>query len=157
MSAAPHRRPALVVFVIVAFAACLALGYWQWTRYESGSGTGQNLGYALQWPLFAGFVIFAYVRFVRLEKAARDEVDREAAPDAAAAPTTDSAPRPQRVKPAAPREIPAGLLPERPKAAVDADEQTTEYNRYLAELHAVDMDQRIQDAGLGNNTERSAG
>ncbi|MGX1809576.1 transcriptional regulator [Nocardia sp. NPDC055321] len=157
MSAAPHRRPALVVFVIVAFAACLALGYWQWTRYESGSGTGQNLGYALQWPLFAGFVIFAYVRFVRLEKAARDEVDREAAPDAAAAPDADSAPRPQRVKPAAPREIPAGLLPERPKAAVDADEQTTEYNRYLAELHAGDMDQRIQDAGLGNNTERSAG
>ncbi|MEU0538854.1 transcriptional regulator [Nocardia sp. NPDC005978] len=159
MSAAPHRRPALIVFVIVAFAACLALGYWQWTRYESGSGTGQNLGYALQWPLFAGFVIFAYVRFVRLEKAARDEVAQQGDPGGADASDhgAASAPRPRRVTSAAPREIPAGLLPERPKAAAEADAQTTEYNRYLAELHAVDMDQRIQDAGLGNNTERSAG
>lgn len=144
---APHRRPALILFVIVAFAACLALGYWQWGRYESGTGTGQNLGYALQWPLFAGFVIFAYVRFVRLEKAAQLESEPQPA---------DAAPRAEP-KPAKAREIPAGLLPERPKAAATDDPQTAEYNRYLAELHAGDLDQQIQDAGLSNHTERSAG
>jgi DNA-binding transcriptional regulator of glucitol operon len=39
--------------VVFAALACLALGWWQWQRYESASSTGQNLGYALQWPLFA--------------------------------------------------------------------------------------------------------
>ncbi|MRH93223.1 transcriptional regulator [Nocardia sp. SYP-A9097] len=150
MSAAPHRRPALIVFVVVAFVACLGLGWWQWGRYESGSGTGQNLGYALQWPLFAGFVVWAYLRFVRLEKDAQSE----ATPAPADA---GSAARPKRPKPVAPREIPAGLLPERPKAAASDDPQTTEYNRYLAALHASDLDQQIQHAGLRNHPERSAG
>ncbi|MGB6108376.1 MAG: hypothetical protein WBF86_11255, partial [Mycobacterium sp.] len=49
------RRFALILLVITAAAGCLALGWWQWTRYESTSGTFQNLGYALQWPFFAGF------------------------------------------------------------------------------------------------------
>lgn len=144
---APQRRPALILFVIVAFAACLALGYWQWGRYESGTGTGQNLGYALQWPLFAGFVIFAYVRFVRLERAAQLESEPQ---------PVDAPPR-AAPKPAKAREIPAGLLPERPRAAANDDPQTAEYNRYLAELHANDLDAQIQDAGLSNHTERSAG
>ena len=53
--------------MILAAAGCLALGWWQWTRYESASGTFQNLGYALQWPFFAGFCVYAYRTFVRLE------------------------------------------------------------------------------------------
>ncbi|WP_169815654.1 transcriptional regulator [Nocardia inohanensis] len=145
---APQRRPALILFVVVAAAACLGLGYWQWGRFESGTGTAQNLGYALQWPLFAGFVIWAYFRFVRLERDAEAEQTPQA-PD-------ETAPRPKRVKPVAPREIPEGLLPERPKAVKDDDPELAEYNRYLADLHAHDMDQRIQDAGL-RNTERNAG
>ncbi|MEC3920631.1 transcriptional regulator [Nocardia sp. CDC160] len=152
---APHRRPALIIFVIVAFLACLGLGYWQWTRFESGGGTYQNLGYALQWPLFAGFVVWAYVRFVRLEKEAVE--DEAPAPEVTAESTPSSAPaRPRRPKSAAPREIPAGLLPERPKAAADSDPEIAEYNRYLAELHARDMDDKVRDAGL-HHTERSAG
>ncbi|MFE3023909.1 transcriptional regulator [Nocardia tengchongensis] len=147
---APPRRPALIVFVVVAFTACLGLGYWQWTRFESGGGTYQNLGYALQWPLFAGFVIWAYVRFVRLEKeAGEDETP-------AVEPGTEATARPRRPKPAAPREIPAGLLPERPKASRDEDPELAEYNRYLADLHARDMDDQVRDAGL-QHTERSAG
>ena len=31
--------------------------------------TFQNLGYALQWPLFSGFVVYAYYKFVRYEDA----------------------------------------------------------------------------------------
>ncbi|MTE15909.1 transcriptional regulator [Nocardia aurantiaca] len=153
---APHRRPALIVFVVVAFLACLGLGYWQWTRFESGGGTYQNLGYALQWPLFAGFVVWAYVRFVRLEKESVE--DAAPAPDTTTEVTPTGAPaaRPRRPKAAAPREIPAGILPERPTAAKDEDPELAEYNRYLAELHARDMDDKVRDAGL-HHTERSAG
>jgi DNA-binding transcriptional regulator of glucitol operon len=65
VSTTRRRRPALVALVIVAALACLALGWWQWQRFESASGTGQNLGYALQWPFFAAFVVDAYRKFVR--------------------------------------------------------------------------------------------
>ncbi|MGY2063850.1 transcriptional regulator, partial [Nocardia gipuzkoensis] len=116
---APHRRPALILLVIVAALACLALGWWQWGRFESASGTAQNLGYALQWPLFAGFVVFAYVRFVRLERETHD------AEDEAVEPRTPA-------KAAVQREIPAGFLPERPTAVREDDPVLAEYNRYLA-------------------------
>ncbi|MBY6686114.1 transcriptional regulator [Rhodococcus sp. BP-149] len=117
------RRPALIVLVIVAACGCLALGYWQWERFESSSGTGQNLGYAFQWPLFAAFVVFAYRRFVQLE----DTVD-------------------EPVESTVITEIPTDLLPQRPTARTTrlpddtADDEETrqlrEYNSYLAELDA---------------------
>lgn len=97
----------------------MALAWWQWGRYESASGTGQNLGYALQWPAFAVAVVYAYRRFVVME----------ADPDAE---RSDE-----------PTEIPAGVLPERPtradpsvSAILDAasDDDMAAYNRYLAEL-----------------------
>ncbi|MET7767085.1 transcriptional regulator [Nocardia sp. NPDC005366] len=144
-----HNRPALIALVIVAAIACLALGWWQWQRFESASGTGQNLGYALQWPLFAGFAIFAYFRFVRLEREADATEDESVG---------DGTPTRKPPKPAAPREIPAGILPERPKAARDTDPVLAEYNRYLAELHADDIDVQVRKAGLNaRDTERSAG
>ncbi|MBF6171739.1 transcriptional regulator [Nocardia blacklockiae] len=119
------------MLVIVAALVCLALGWWQWGRFESSSGTAQNLGYALQWPLFAGFVVFAYFRFVRLE--------RETAADETAEDT--AAPAPRSAKPVAQREIPPGILPERPTARHDDDPVLAEYNRYLAELNAQDLRQ----------------
>ncbi|HZQ30904.1 MAG TPA: hypothetical protein VFB19_04115 [Mycobacterium sp.] len=118
MSTTRRRRPALIALVIVAAAACLALGWWQWDRYESASGTAQNLGYALQWPLFAGFVVYAYRKFVRYEEEP-----------------------PQFHKPGEVTEIPAGLLPERPKPTAPdepADPALAEYNAYLAELAQSD-------------------
>jgi len=103
--------------VIGAALACLALGWWQWQRYESVSGTGQNLGYALQWPLFAGFVVYAYRKFVRYEEEP-----------------------PQLHKPDTVTEIPAGLLPDRPPAppAEPAGPALAEYNAYLAALGEAD-------------------
>ncbi|KAA8887300.1 transcriptional regulator [Nocardia colli] len=150
MSASPrrsaHNRPALIVLVIVAALGCLALAWWQWQRFESTSGTGQNLGYALQWPLFAAFAVFAYFRFVRLEREAEESEQ-----------PVDDQPRPAP-KAVAPREIPAGLLPERPKAVRDEDPVLAEYNRYLAALHAQDIDDQVREAGLhARDTERSAG
>jgi len=107
------RRVALILLVIVAAAGCLALGWWQWSRYESTSGSFQNLGYALQWPLFAGFCVYAYRKFVRYEQ---------------------SPPEPQYGADAM-AEIPPGLLPERPAPASEpTDPVLSEYNAYLAEL-----------------------
>lgn len=119
-----RRRAAQIIFVVAAALTCLALGWWQWQRYESTGGTGQNLGYALQWPLFAVFVVYAYRRFLQLEKA----------PDSR--PTSGS-----------PTEIPEGVLPARPGAVATAsgsgatepeDAELAAYNAYLADLNAVD-------------------
>ncbi|MCV7414058.1 hypothetical protein [Mycolicibacterium litorale] len=111
MSTTRRRRPALILLVVAAAAGCLALAWWQWTRWESTSGSFQNLGYALQWPMFAGFCFYAYYKFVRYE---------EAPPEPRAAVT----------------EIPADLLPERaaPAPTADDDPALREYNAYLADL-----------------------
>ena len=110
------------MLVIVAALACLALGWWQWQRFESASGTGQNLGYALQWPLFAAFVVYAYRKFVRYEEEP-----------------------PQLHKPDEVTEIPAGLLPERPTPTPPLepdDSALAEYNAYLAQLADTDKKTR---------------
>lgn len=121
VSTTHRRRPALIALVIVAACGCLALGWWQWTRFNSVSGSFQNLGYALQWPLFAGFCVYAYRKFVRYE---------------------EEPPQPRGTD--AMTEIPAGLLPERPKPAPQApdDPALREYNTYLAELAARDAEQQ---------------
>lgn len=104
--------------MIFAALGCLGLAWWQWTRFESTSGTFQNLGYALQWPLFAGFCVYGYRKFVRLE---------------------EQPPEPQR--PGAVTEIPVGLLPERPRATQREpdDPALREYNAYLADLATSDV------------------
>ena len=56
-----------IVLLIAAAVTCLLLANWQWERYQSGSGTFQNLGYALQWPCFAAFFIYAYRAGMRME------------------------------------------------------------------------------------------
>ncbi|MCV7171146.1 hypothetical protein H7I41_14610 [Mycobacterium manitobense] len=124
MSTTRRRRPALIALVTLGAAGCLALAWWQWTRYESASGSFQNLGYALQWPMFAGFCFYAYYKFVRYE---------------------DAPPEPTRGDDVT--EIPAGLLPERPAAADapdDDDPTLREYNAYLAELAQNDNEGRTK-------------
>src|SRR5580693_7742415 len=122
VSTTRRRRPALIALVIVAACGCLALGWWQWTRFQSVSGSFQNLGYALQWPMFAWFCVYAYRKFVRYE-----EVPPE--------------PRNSR----AVSEIPAGVLPERPtpeQPPSDDDAALREYNAYLAELAKKDAEKQ---------------
>ena len=120
------RRVGLILGVIVAALGCLALGWWQWTRFESTSGSFQNLGYALQWPMFAAFCVYAYRKFIRLEESPESATD----PDVVT-------------------EIPAGLLPERPSAPREAQDATMgEYNAYLAGLadkDRADRDRADQD------------
>ncbi|WJZ03494.1 hypothetical protein [Corynebacterium freiburgense] len=47
--------------------ATFGLAYWQWTRFQSGSGSFQNLGYALQWPAFGAFFVYAYRKILQYE------------------------------------------------------------------------------------------
>ena len=121
MSTTRRRRPALIALVIVAACGCLALGWWQWTRFESTSGTFQNLGYALQWPAFAAFCVYAYRKFVRYEEAPPEHRNTQTV-----------------------NEIPDGLLPDRPRAAQQNsdDPALREYNAYLAELAKADNENR---------------
>ena len=113
----------MITLVIVAACGCLCLGWWQWTRYESAGGSFQNLGYALQWPFFAGFCVYAYHKFVQYEQAP---------------------PQPSRSSELT--EIPEGLLPQRPTSAQqteqDDDPALREYNAYLAELARKDRPDR---------------
>ncbi|MGZ5363274.1 MAG: hypothetical protein ACXWZR_04010 [Mycobacterium sp.] len=120
MSTTRRRRPALIALAVLGAVGCLALAWWQWTRFESASGTFVNLGYALQWPLFAGFVVYAYYKFVRYEEAPPEPTRQDEI-----------------------TEIPAGLLPERPTAAAqpnDDDPVLSEYNAYLADLAKEDKE-----------------
>lgn len=67
-----------VIFLAVAVACTIALAWWQWTRFQSGSGTFQNLGYAFQWPLFGAFFVYAYRKFLEYEN---EMIDAENAAD----------------------------------------------------------------------------
>jgi len=55
----------LVVGLVLLF---LRLGLWQWQRASSSTGGVQNIGYAFEWPLFAGFVVFMWVKIIRDER-----------------------------------------------------------------------------------------
>jgi hypothetical protein len=116
----------LVGHVLVA-ACCVAflwLGRWQWERAHAAGGGGQNLGYALQWPLFAGFVVFGWWRVLKIEFAKAS--GRPAGP---APVETPSAPR----GPAVPRYRPPAI------DDADEDEELAAYNRRLAALHEQDQ------------------
>ena len=153
-----QHRIGLIIFVVAAAATCLLLGYWQLSRFESATGTAQNLGYAFQWPAFAAFFIYAYRRFIRLEADREAELaDDEAALDdeTASAPTADADASPT-AKPKSKRvwvdrdktkmtEIPEYLLPHRTAATRGAEssgdtEPLNEYNDYLARLNARDTE-----------------
>ena len=67
------HRPSWIAFVVLGAIVCLAMGIWQLARYQEASGTVQNLGYTFMWPFLAGFLIYAYMKYVRLEA---DEADR---------------------------------------------------------------------------------
>lgn len=94
-------------FLAAAVIATLCLAWWQWDRWHDSDGTFQNLGYAIQWPLFGVFFIVAYRKYMEYE---RDRANGDIAP---AAPKSDD---PDRVT-----EISADVLPQRPAPQGDAD------------------------------------
>ncbi len=109
------------VLAVVLVLVMLRLGWWQWDRAKSASGGLQNLGYAIQWPVFAGFVVFMWWKTVR------DALRRGTGPDDASHPRD----HPEERQPV------MGLTTPAPSTEPDEiDEELAAYNRYLADLNA---------------------
>lgn len=62
-----RTRVIQMVFLAAAVVATLALAYWQLSRWNTTSSF-QNLGYALQWPAFGIFFIWAYRKYMEYER-----------------------------------------------------------------------------------------
>lgn len=103
------------VLAVALVAGFLALGWWQISR--AAGGNTLSWAYAFEWPLFAAFVVFIWVREVRLTLRGKPEAPVSPAP---AAPTAFR--RPVRTV-----RQPVG-------AADDADPELAAYNKYLAWL-----------------------
>jgi DNA-binding transcriptional regulator of glucitol operon len=102
------------VAMVVLVAAFLALGWWQIDRARGGNML--SYGYAIEWPVFALFVIFVWTREIRAEL-------RGGVPE----------PEPETTVPEDLRiEVPARRTGEK----ADDDAATREYNDYLAWLSA---------------------
>lgn len=101
------------LLMVVLAGGFLALGWWQFGR--AAGGNGLSWAYTFQWPLFAGFVVFMWVREIRLELGA------------------GSAPRAPRAEPARRPRVTARRAAAPPAAD---DPELAAYNRYLAWLNA---------------------
>ncbi|WFE27163.1 hypothetical protein O7623_28605 [Solwaraspora sp. WMMD791] len=123
--------------MLVVVAGFLALGWWQISR--AAAGNTLSWAYAVEWPVFAAFVVFIWAREVRqvLRRAdpGADRPDPESVPTSAAptsAPTALAAPAPA---PAIRRPVRIRSAHSTPVTEPD-DPQLAAYNDYLAWLNA---------------------
>ncbi|TNC29013.1 hypothetical protein [Amycolatopsis alkalitolerans] len=119
------RRLTIGVLCVLSLIGSVGLAWWQWDRFESASGTFQNLGYVLQWPLFGLFPAFMVLRIRKLRREAADKAE-----------TADSEPDRAPVV-----EVPKPRPVSRP-GVEDQDDELVAYNRYLAELYERDQQER---------------
>ncbi len=128
-------RGLLIVAVsLVSLIGGALLAWWQWTRYQSASGTLQNLGYVLQWPLFGVFPAFMFYRINLAAKRARE------ADEAAMA---DEVPEPRDAEPVEPELSAEEFLATRAyvqkqisTTTAEEDQDLMAYNQRLAQLSA---------------------
>jgi hypothetical protein len=115
---------------LVLVGGCLLLMVWQLRRATGGNTL--SWAYVAEWPLFAAFVVWMWVR------AMRDDLSRARGEDpyAGSRPPPIKAPPPRRVT------VPPGAAPGAGPA--EEDPQLAEYNRYLAWL-AADPDRKPGD------------
>lgn len=129
-------RHAVTVVLVAGF---LALGWWQISR--AASGNTLSWAYAVEWPVFAGFVIFLWVREAR--HALRADEPPTAGVEAGvpgsgpgpadrAGGTTDPTPP----APGIGRPVRSARLTVAARASADNDPELAEYNRYLSWLSA---------------------
>jgi hypothetical protein len=113
----------------VLVAGCLGLGWWQLRR--AAGGNALSWAYAFQWPVFAGFVVFIWVR----------EVRRALGVPFKTVQTGREARRP--------------VLTYRPRPAPDDrnDPELAAYNHYLAWLNANPGARRGDYPGFGQTVE----
>ncbi|WP_280447497.1 hypothetical protein [Nocardia cyriacigeorgica] len=133
MASSPSVRSMVSwVLLSVATAGCFVVGAWHWNRLGSVSGVDHNAGYALLWPAFGMFLLVAAL--------AHRHRSRSVAGDAESAAN--------RLKVAATRELPPGLLPGNGRVIAEPDAATAAYNTYLAALNDRELQRRLRDAGL---------
>jgi DNA-binding transcriptional regulator of glucitol operon len=109
-----------------AMATCGFLAAWQWRRAGSAMGSAVNVGYGLQWPVFALFFAWIWWRMLRIELAKVREA--EPVPDL---PVETAAPRPSLPSGPSPFVHRHGAVP---AVSDDDDPELAEYNRMLAAL-----------------------
>ena len=118
------------LLALAAVFVCFRLGWWQWDRSQESSGTLQNLGYALQWPLFGLFIPFMYWRMWKLDKERHESEAALVEGASVEAPVAGQAPAPK------PRRSPTEWRAAEPADHVDG--AMAQYNSYLAKLSARD-------------------
>ena len=129
---------------VVLLVACLRLGWWQWDRARSIGGSAQNLGYALQWPAFGAFVLYAWFRMLRIElHPPAADGDR---PASSPEPAADPGMSPRQTVRVRRRYTPpsADAAPPPPSPDEPSDEQLAAYNAYLTSLAGLNEPSRDQ-------------
>jgi hypothetical protein len=112
------------VAALVLVSGFLALGWWQLGRATDGNTL--SWAYTLEWPVFAGFVVFLWIREVQYERAGRT-----LAPPAPEAPERPARRPGDPVTVGRPVRVPVRSVAPEPD---DDDPALTAYNDYLAWL-----------------------
>ncbi len=90
-----------------AMVTCGLLAAWQWRRAGTALGSAVNVGYGLQWPVFAVFFGWMWWRMLRIELQRLRET--ATAPAAAAPPARTRSAEPASAEPASPGPAPSGV------------------------------------------------
>ncbi|SCE94407.1 hypothetical protein [Micromonospora chokoriensis] len=116
------------VAMVVLTVGFLGLGWWQVSR--AAAGNTLSWGYAVEWPIFAGFVVYVWWREVKLARRRGAEAEAPSPdPTVEPTPTADAGARPAVRRP---------VRVSRARADGDAVEDTdlAAYNHYLSWLNA---------------------
>lgn len=137
------------VLTLGAMLTCGGLAIWQWQRAGSALGSAVNVGYGLQWPIFAIFFGVMWWRFLRMEvrelrAAIPDQAADWACPASGAPPSPaetggpgDPVAAPATTGSASDAPSPFTRAPRRAVPVTERDDpELAEYNRMLAELDA---------------------
>ena len=134
-----RSRGLLIVAVcVISVIGGALLAWWQWDRYQSASGTLQNLGYVLQWPLFGVFPAFMFYRISQAAKRAKEADEAAMADEAPAAPEPREARKPQ-VSAEEWLATRAYQQKQIPTQAAEEDQELLAYNQRLAQLSAEEQ------------------
>jgi hypothetical protein len=123
------------VAMVVLVSGFLGLGWWQVSR--AAGGNTLSWGYAIEWPVFAGFVLYVWWRELRHALGSAD--DAASGPGQADVTASPSAAAPTAAPGAAPMGVRRPVRVVRVPAATADDPDDPElaaYNRYLRWLNA---------------------